>query len=72
MTHHDRHSLCDTGVHVCTLEEGRGGGRGEGGEREGRGGEGRGGEGRGGEGRGGGGTQSDMLHEIQHVMVIDR
>ena len=36
-----------------------------------RGGEGGGGrEGRGGEGRGG--TQSDMLHEIQHVMFIER
>ena len=31
----------------------------------------RGGWGRG-RGGGGGGTQSDMLHEIQHVMVIDR
>ena len=38
MTDHDRHSLCDTTVHVCTLEEegeeegdGRGRGRGRGG-----------------------------------------
>ena len=42
MTDHDRHSLCDTTVHVCILEEGEGQGRGgEGrgkgmGEREGR------------------------------------
>ena len=27
---------------------------------------------RGGEGEGRGGTQSDMLHEIQHVMFIER
>ena len=37
MTDHDRHSLCDTGVHVCTLEEGEGEGRGGEGEGEGEG-----------------------------------
>ena len=57
MTDQDRHSLCDTTVHVCTLEKG---------EREGRGG------GEEGGGGGKGGTQSDMLHEIQRVMFIER
>ena len=45
MTDHDRHSLCDTTVHVCILEEGEGQGRGGEGRGKGRGGEGE-GEGR--------------------------